>query len=107
MLRVVDARAEIRSPARGAEWGKAPLRILAREHAVGEGPWPWLLAHGIRRPSPSGPSGTSIARADRARRSIEITLSDGATRWLSHLAYASGVSRSAILENLILRAVVK
>jgi len=61
-----------------AKWTAAPLRKLAREYAVGEGPWPWLLEHGIRRPQPSGPSGPTVTDASRAAsgmRRVNIWLS--------------------------------
>jgi hypothetical protein len=82
-------------------WVALRLRRMARRWPVGEGPWPWLLAHGVRRPSPSGASGTAIARSARQRRGVELTLGDEARARLDALAVGS--TRSAVVESLILR----
>ena len=77
------------------------LRDLTRAYAAGAGPWPWLLAQGVRRPSPSGASGTNTPRAERRRSSVELTLSDEARALLDARSEAHGVTRSALVEEMI------
>lgn len=51
--------------------------------------------------SRSGPSGPNIARADRKRRPIELTLSEEAHAALERVARSKGTSRSQIVEGMI------
>lgn len=75
----VDARGGV-----GQLWRRAPLRLLAKHYAVGEGPWPWLREHGVRRPSPSGPS---MAAPQRTTVEVKLRLAPDVAARLR--AYAS------------------
>jgi hypothetical protein len=105
LLRAGGVRgAQARMDQPGARWMPAPLRLLARHYAADSAVWAWLREHGVRRPSPSGPSGPSVPRAERTRRAIEVTLSDEARARLAELAEARGVSRSELVEALVMGA---
>lgn len=103
-LRIWRGEAQWRVPS--GRWRAAPLRELAREYAVGDGPWPWLLEHGIRRPNTSGRSAdaTTTLQADRTRKMVAITLSDEERSALAELAELHGESRSAVVGRLVMAA---
>jgi len=106
LLRVVPARGkrEARAEYQQADgtWYRAPLRVIAKNYAADEDPWPWLREHGVRRLSPSGPSGTSIPVTARHRKPVQITLSDEARAKLDVVAATYGGNRSAAIEALLL-----
>ena len=91
---------EARSGTATGEWTRAPLRALARAYAVSEGPWPWLLEHGIRRPSPSGSSGSTQPEGERLRKQRLLRLSDDEAAALDAVAERWGVSRSDAVARL-------
>ena len=100
-LRVEDGAVEARGVS-GGLWLPVALQELRRRFPAGSPEWAWLAAHGVARPGRSGPSGTPLARADRGRKKIELSLSDAARARLDELA--AGTTRSAVVEALILRA---
>jgi hypothetical protein len=75
----------------GERWVDAPLRQLARDYAVGEGPWPWLREHGVRRPSPSGTAGY----AGRRKKSVLLHFTDAELERIDAIAKAWGLPRNA------------
>lgn len=85
---------EARGGARGWRWAPAPLRLLAKHYAVGEGPWPWLREHGIRRPSPSGPSGEAKQRHTVA---VQLRLQPELAERLKAHAEAKGTTVSGLI----------
>lgn len=89
------------SPPHIEGWGPAPLRALARAYAVGEGPWPWLLEHGIRRPSPSGRSGASVPHAQRHTVQVTLTLPPEVAEALRAAAARAGQTVSGYVAGLI------
>jgi len=91
---------EVHSGTATGKWTRAPLRALARAYAVGEGPWPWLLEHGIRRPSPSGSSGATQPEGERLRKQRLLRLSDDEVEALDAVAERWGVSRSDAVARL-------
>jgi len=100
-LRLTSSGAvEAHSGTATGKWTRAPLRGLARAYAVGEGPWPWLLEHGIRRPSPSGSSGATQPEGERLRKQRLLRLSDDELEALDAVAERWGVSRSDAVARL-------
>lgn len=102
-VRVVGGVPEARAMPRH-EWGRAPLRLFARHYGVGEGPWPFLLAQGVRRPSPSGPSGAPQSAADRraaGRVRLDAWISAEASERLDALAAEWRCTRRDALERLV------
>lgn len=102
LLRIgADGKAEIRGPRPEQEWHPAPLRALARAYAVGEGPWPWLRVHGIRRPSTtSGKSGAPKTRAE----AVYVRLSPEERAALDALAARWGCSLSEAVARAVREA---
>ena len=101
-IRVRKGDAELNVPGPPSTWVTAPLRHLAEEYPVGNGPWPWLRAHGISRPSPAG---TTQPEAARKRPAVLLRLSPEASARLDALAVGS--TRSAVVERMILAARVR
>ena len=102
-LRVKAGRAEARVA--GGDWAPAPLRPFAVAYPVGDGPWPWLLEHGIRRPSPNGPSGpTQSAEARRAagRVRLDTWISREAAERLDKLTGKWRLTKRETLEHCLL-----
>lgn len=71
-LRMRKGAPQARSDVAEGRWAAAPLRLLARHYAAGEGPWAWLLEQGVTRPAPSGPSGTNIPEGDRSTLRVRV-----------------------------------
>ena len=55
----------------------------------------------------SGPSGPNISRAQRKRRKVEISLSDDVRAWLDAQAERMDLTRSGLVEGLILGAMAQ
>lgn len=72
-LRMRDNAVEAKAPD-ASRWSPSPLRGLARAYASGQGPWPWLLEHGVWRPSPSGRSQTNAERSASGKRRVVVWL---------------------------------
>lgn len=83
--------------------GERIIASLADEYPTHSPLWQWLRAHGIARPSRSGPSDTTQPNAERRRKVVPVSLSDVARARLDELAYRYG-SRSAAVEALVLAA---
>ena len=73
-------------------------RYLSRAEllALPEDVWEWLRLHGVRRPSPSGPSGTAVPHARRRGRRVEVYLGDDASAALDRGIGRHGSARAAI-----------
>lgn len=79
-------------------WTPAPLRKLAKRYAVGEGPWPWLRSHGIRRPSPSG---RSMPEERTRRDGLRVRIGAAASERARTLASSWGCSVAEAVERAL------
>jgi hypothetical protein len=64
--------------------------------------WMWLRSHGVRRPSPSGKSGTQLTDAQRGSRPVR--LSDATIDRADELAAQQGCSRAEAISRAVLAA---
>ena len=80
-------------------WQTVALGPLAKEYAVGEGPWPWLREQGISRPSPSGY--TSEAETKRTTVAVKLRLPEQDATDLEKLATDASTSKSSLVSTWI------
>ena len=83
---------------------KAPLRALASAYPRGAGPWPWLRAHGIRRPSPSG-SKSKTQDGNRSTVQVPLRMADEDRARLDALASYWDVTRSEAVLRMLAQVV--
>ena len=92
---------------READHARYPWRAVTqaelRRLPVASDEWQWLRAQGVRRPSPSGPSGV-VAEADRLGTRMTLRLDSATTAALDALARRWGLVRSQVIARAILAA---
>lgn len=81
-----------------ADLTRAELLALPRDGAV----WEWLRAQGIKRPSPSGKSGATLAESSRT--GDRVRLSNATIERADELAARWGVSRPEAIAKAVLEA---
>lgn len=79
---------------------RAELLALPRDGEV----WTWLREQGVRRPSPSGPSGRTTPDDERDGTRMTLRLDSATTRALDALARRWGVVRSQAIARALREA---
>jgi hypothetical protein len=83
-------------------WAKAREKF-----PVGHEFWIWLAQHGIRRPSPPGPSGATTPEKERKTKRVVLRLPPAAKSALDRLSRERGVAKSDVVAALLLRAATR
>lgn len=96
--RIADGRPEYRT--KGATWRPMRRRDLLALPVASEA-WQWLRAHGIARPSPSGPRPPGRPGAERATRVVSLRMTPEQGEELRRRADTAGETLSGyVIERL-------